>query len=95
MPNIKRLLIIVVATLPLMGFGSCQPRVTTPKEVYITVEKLPELTPKQKEALADCPIAEPQKTTVEEAVRIASERKTSLANCNVDKKKIRSWFDLP
>lgn len=38
----------------------------------------------------DCHIEEPNKTTVEELVRVASERKTSIANCNVDKKKIRT-----
>lgn len=93
MSYVKRLLILLVVAVPLMGFGSCQTKVKTPDKVYITVEKMPELTPKQKKHLQDCPIEEPKKITVEESVRVASERKTSLANCNVDKKEIRSWFD--
>ena len=81
------------AALSLCGFGSCQPKVETPEKVYITVEKVPTLTAEQKKLLEDCPIEEPKALTVEEAVRVAKERKTSLANCNVDKKGIRSWFD--
>lgn len=95
MPSIKRLLILVVAITPLLGFGSCQPRVTTPKEVIITIEKVPELTAKQKESLKDCPIEEKKNISVEEAVRVANARKGSLVDCNIDKKEIRSWFDKP
>lgn len=90
-----KIILSAVVGVCLCGFGSCQPRVKTPDKVYITVEKLPVLTAEQKKLLEDCPIEEPKEITVEESVRVNKARKTSLANCNVDKKGIRGWFDLP
>lgn len=89
-----KIILSIAACLSLCGFGSCQPKVKTPDKVYITVEKLPTLPAEQKKLLEDCYIEEPKAMTVEEAVRVAKERKTSLANCNVDKKGIRSWFEI-
>lgn len=84
----------ILLCLSLCGFGSCQPKVKTPDKVYITVEKLPTLTAEDKKLLEDCPIEEPSILTVEETVRVAKARKASLANCNIDKKAIRGWFDI-
>lgn len=92
--QINHVLLSAVLALTLCGFGSCSQVVKQPEKVYITVEKLPELTKEDKEALKDCPIEEPKKITVEESVRVNKARRASLVDCNVDKKTIRSWFGL-
>lgn len=89
----NRILLTLLLLIPLCGFGSCQTKVKVPEKVYVTVEKLPDLTPEQKKLLEDCHIEEPKAITVEESVRVNKARRTSLVNCNLDKKGIRSWFE--
>jgi len=61
--------------------------VEPPKVVYVTVTKY---VPVPEELTKDCPIAEPETLKVLEAVDVANMRKTSLENCNADKKAIRN-----
>lgn len=89
----NRILLILLLAVPLLGFGSCQTKVVTPKVVYTTVEKMPKLSPEQRKLLEDCPIEEPKAITVEESVRVNIARRTALNNCNIDKKAIRTWFE--
>lgn len=91
--QINHVLLSLALGICLCGFGSCSQNVKQPEKVYITVEKLPELTEEDRKALADCPITEPTTLTTEEAVRVAKARRAALVDCNVDKKTIRSWFD--
>lgn len=90
--QINHILLSLALGLSLVACKTTPP-IKVPEKVYITVEKIPELTAEQKKLLEDCPIEEPKALTVEESVRVNKARKTSLANCNVDKKGIRSWFE--
>lgn len=85
----------ILLTLLVVALSGCNTvaKVKVPEKVYVTVEKLPELTAAQKELLKDCPIEDPTKITVEESVRVNKARRTALVNCNLDKKGIRSWFE--
>jgi len=65
----------------------------TTKQVKVPEVQLVEVLkyiPVPSELTKDCHIEESGAPTVEELVRVANARKTSLANCNVDKQKIRT-----
>lgn len=93
MSRIAKLLIALMLAVPLMG-ASCQTKTVPPEIVYVTVEKLPELTPDQKEKLNDCKKLLPVDESVDVLYQVAKARGFSLDKCNEDKKAIRGWFGI-
>jgi hypothetical protein len=93
MPSIKGLLITLALLTPLAGCKTV-PEVKAPEKVYITVEKLPVLTPEQRKLLEDCPITEPTNDSVDMLYTVARARKAELKGCNIDKKGIRGWWGI-
>lgn len=80
--------LMLVAALPLCGFGSCSrvEKPSLPKVVYVTVEK--PVTPP--DALTKpCPIARAQERTVEQVVSAYNANILSLQQCNKQLGEIR------
>lgn len=80
--------LMLVAALPLCGFGSCSKasKPNIPKVVYVTVEK-PVAPPA---ALTQpCPIARAQERTVEQVVSAYNANILSLQQCNKQLGEIR------
>ena len=93
MSRIAKLLIALLLAVPLMG-ASCQTKTVPPEIVYVTIEKLPELTPEQKKLLESCSKTLPTNSSVDELYQVAKARGFELDKCNEDKKGIRGWFGI-
>lgn len=79
---------MLVAAVPLCGFGSCSrgQKPDMPRVVYVTVEK-PVVPPA---ALTEqCPISRPQDRTVEQVVSAYNANVLSLQQCNKQLGEIR------
>lgn len=86
--------LILVAALPLCGFGSCSrsPKPVMPKTVYVTVEK-PVAPPAVLTEL--CPIARARDRTVEQVVSAYNANVLSLEQCNKQLGEIRGMARMP
>jgi len=82
----SRALWLLIPALAAAGCASNPPQPQLPRVVTVEVDKYVPLKP---ELLRDCPIAEPQNMSVDEAVRVARARKAALEDCNDDKRAIR------
>lgn len=80
-------LFLLVMVAALAGCPATRPDVTPPQVVRVTVTKY---VPVPDKFTKDCPIAEPTKRSVHEAIDVANARKTSLQDCNIDKAAIRN-----
>lgn len=83
MSTATKLLSVALAVLFTAGCGQT---VKPPKVVYVEVavkEKIPE------ELLEDCPVEEPTNARIDELLRVADARKTSLLQCSKDKQALR------
>lgn len=86
--------LILVAALPLCGFGSCSrsQKAGIPKVVYVTVEK-PVVPPAALTEL--CPIARARDRTVEQVVSAYNANVLSLQQCNKQLGEIRQLDSGP
>lgn len=86
--------LILVAALPLCGFGSCSgsQKPDMPKVVYVTVEK-PVSPPAALTEL--CPITRAQDRTVEQVVSAYNANILSLQQCNKQLGEIRGMVRMP
>lgn len=88
-----RTLWLLIALLP--ALSGCQEAVKPVVVPQVVRVQVPVYVPVPPELTQDCPIAEPKTLKVEEAVRVANQRKTALKNCNADKKAIRALATPP